>query len=101
MRMSAHAKKVWRKRVGGYVPPDAEVRRILSESVRIQRQHDLFTTRGHRVRVLALYWHPAREIVLKADHRTRKVVTVLTPRTLEEAYENRNRKGLPGLRGSV
>ena len=85
------------QRVGLRVPPSREVEKIISESVRIQRQRELFTTRGHRVRVLALYWHPLREIVLKVDHRSGKVVTVLTPRTLEEAYENWKRKSLPGL----
>jgi len=98
MRMSKHAKAAWLTRVGGHAPPpDAEVRRIIAESVRIQQQRDYFTARGHRVRVLALYWYPPLDIVLKVDHHTDKVVTVLTPRTLEEAYENRTYQGLFGL----
>lgn len=100
MRMSRHAKEAWRKRVSRRVPTDGEVHRILTECVRIQRQRDLFTPRGRRVRVLALYWHPAHDVVLKVDHRRGKVVTVLTPEVLEEAYESWNGEDLLGLRGA-
>jgi len=80
MRMSVHAQEKWEERVGGPIPSPEELAGMIEESVRIQKPRDLFTPRGFRVRILALYWHPGRGVVLKVDHLRDKVVTVLSPR---------------------
>jgi len=98
IKMSCHARDAWRNRVSSPVPSEAEIEKMLAESVVIQQQRELYTTRGYPVRVLALYWHPAQGIVMKVDHRTSKVVTVLTQKALEEKYhEDRKCKALHGL----
>lgn len=79
MRLSIHAEEMWRKRVGDPIPGPDELVAMLSEAVRIQKATDLFTARGFRVRILALYWHPDHGVVLKVDPDRDKVVTVLSP----------------------
>ncbi len=80
---SDHFCDQWRAEVGEDLPSPEDIGRIISESVRCQRYRDLFTPRGHRYRVLAAYWHPARNLVLKIDERDHRAVTVLTPKTRE------------------
>ena len=41
-------------------------------------RHDLFTPRGRLCRVMAMYWHPERKLIIKVDGRNNRAVTVLT-----------------------
>ena len=78
---SEHFCEQWEDRVGGPVPSASALGRMIEESVFCQKQRDLFTPRGVRYRVLAVYWHPERDLVLKVDETAGKAVTVLTPET--------------------
>lgn len=80
---SDHFKDQWRAEVGQDLPSPEVLGRIVAESVYCQRYRDLFTPRGHRYQVLAVYWHPERDLVLKIDERSSRAVTVLTPKTRE------------------
>jgi hypothetical protein len=80
--MSRHAQEQWEKRVGGKPPWDATP--LLNECVFIQQHRDLYTSRGKPYKVLALYWHPDKGIILKVDEKNALVVTVLTKKTLSK-----------------
>jgi len=60
------------------LPTSDEINQMINESIIVQKQRDLFTSRGQLYRVLAIYWHPEREIVFKVDHKKRKVVLLIT-----------------------
>lgn len=81
---TVHFKERWQERVSEILPSVEELNEAISESVRLQPQRDLFTPRGRRYRVLAIYWNPKRKIVFKVDHKECKAVTVLAPATAEE-----------------
>jgi hypothetical protein len=76
IRMSRHAREQWESRVGGEAPMD--ITPLLSECVILQQCRDYYTSRGIACRILALYWHPDRQIMLKVDTKRQTVVTVIT-----------------------
>ncbi len=80
IEMSRHARVKWRSNIGSSPPEGLEITHKIRNSVRIQGQRDVFNKYGHRVRILALYWLPQDNIILKVDHVTRKVVTILFPK---------------------
>ena len=61
------------------LPTPGEIDVMLAESVVAQEQRDLFSPRGRRYRVLATYWNPFHRLILKVDHKSNRVITVLTP----------------------
>ena len=69
--------KKWLENIGP-LPTSNEIDQMIYESIIVQKQRDLFTSRGRLYRVLAIYWHPGREIVFKVDHKKRKVVILIT-----------------------
>ena len=73
----------WRAEIGPDLPSPEDIGRMVAESVYCQQYRDLFTPRGRRYRVLAVYWHPERDLVLKIDEHDNRAVTVLTPLTRE------------------
>ena len=79
MRITRHFRDRWRTRVGGRVPSPAEIAGMLMESVRIQRSMNLYLRRKRRFErfnLLACYWHPMRQVVLKIDESSRERVAV-------------------------
>jgi len=68
--------------VGGPVPDEAEVARLIAESVEIQK-FSLIREPGKPKprRVLRLCWVPERDLVFKVDMDRGRVVTVITPGT--------------------
>lgn len=83
---TVHFEEQWVDRVCPRLPTVDELGDLISHSVRVQRQLDLFTPRGRRYRVLAAYWHPDRGLVFKVDHKRNKIVSVLSERILEGAW---------------
>lgn len=81
---TVHFEDQWRKRVDLVLPSVEELNNAVSDSIRLQGQRDLFTTRGRRFRVLAMYWNPDRRVVFKVDHETRKLVSVYSATMLED-----------------
>ena len=79
MLSTMHFRERWIERVGLALPTPDEIETMLSESVVVQEQRDLFSPRGRRYRILAAYWNPVRRLILKVDHESNKTVTVLTP----------------------
>ena len=82
--LTEHFREQWRRRGNGPVPSEDEVRRMVDKSVRIQKGTELFTARGYRVRIMALYWYAEKDVIFKIDTKNERVVTVLSPETAKE-----------------
>jgi len=76
--LSRNFEEKWLENIGPSLPTPDEINQIISEAIIVQKQLDLFTSRGRLYRVLAIYWHPEREIVFKVDHKLGKVVLLFT-----------------------
>jgi len=85
LRKSAHFDQRWREEIGGTPPSAAELNAMMSECVLLQKYRDVTSKRGRAMKIMALYWHPDRKLVLKVDLKTRKIVTVYTRYTKENA----------------
>lgn len=83
MKLTTHFDERWRERVGEVAPSTREVDQLIKESIQLQQPRVLFTPRGIRYNVLAIYWHPERQMVFKVDGVRKRAVTVLTPKLLE------------------
>ena len=77
MELSKHFVENWKDRVGG-TPSIPAVRRILCESVRIQKGRDILQPDGSKFRVPAIYWHPAKRLFIKIDAIKNVAITVMT-----------------------
>lgn len=77
-KLSRNFEKNWLENIGPPLPTSDEIDQMINESIIVQKQMDLFTSRGRLYRVLAIYWHPEREMVFKVDFKRRKTVTLIT-----------------------
>lgn len=77
MELSYHFIENWKSRVGGY-PSEKAVRRILCESVRIQKGRDVLQDNGKFFRIPAIYWHPIKRLFIKIDAKNNVAITVMT-----------------------
>jgi hypothetical protein len=80
MQLSRHFRERWEERVGEPIPPPEEVEKMIRQhGIRwLQKCRDLYTTKGNRYRVLALYWIKERGIVIKVDEIKNVAITVIT-----------------------
>ena len=76
--LSRKFEEKWLENIGPLLPTPDEIDQMVHESIIVQKQKDLFTSSGRLYRVLAIYWHPDREIVFKVDHQKGKVVMLIT-----------------------
>jgi hypothetical protein len=81
MELSRHFIENWKVRVGG-VPTAGAVKKILYESVRVQKGRDIIQAGGGRFRIPAIYWHPARRLFIKLDSIKNVAITVMTERCI-------------------
>lgn len=70
--------KKWLENIGAPLPTSNEIDQMINESIIVQKQMDLFTSRGRPCRILAIYWHPERDVVFKVDHKVGKVVLLFS-----------------------
>ncbi len=77
MLLSKHFCENWEARVGNW-PTEKMVRSIIKQSVRVQVGRELKDLDGTPFRMLAIYWHPDLDIVVKIDRVKNTAVTVLT-----------------------
>lgn len=79
MIITSHFRERWVERVGTRPPTQAELARMILESVLVQPAMELYKRRQRkyiRHSVLAAYWHPGRGIVLKVDESGAETVAV-------------------------
>jgi len=84
MKLTRHFEERWAERIGTPVPAPGEVEEMKNDAIFIQRSRDLFTPTGRRYRILALYWLPQENLILKIDERRNVAVTIITPETAAE-----------------
>ncbi len=65
----------WQERVGNWPTPEA-VRAYLSQSVKVQQCQNLMRLDGSPFRMLAIFWHPELDLVIKVDTDEHVAVTV-------------------------
>ena len=75
--LTVEFEKKWLENIGP-LPTSDEIDQMINESIMVQKQMNLFTSRGRLYRVLAIYWHPEREIVFKVDHKFWKAVSLFS-----------------------
>lgn len=75
--LTKHFKERWMERVGGWPTVEA-VSHYIEHSVQTQRCQNLFRKNGNPFRVLASYWHPDLDIVIKVDTYNQTAVTVIS-----------------------
>ena len=81
--LSRNFEEKWLENIGPSLPTSDEIDQMINESIVIQKQRDLFNSRGRLYRILAMYWHPGRDVVFKVDHKKRKVVMLTTGRQMD------------------
>ena len=79
MKLSRHFRDRWKERVKSNIPDIKEVEDMIDGALFLQRGRDLFTAKGLRRRILALYWVPDQNLIIKFDEKAGIAVTVLTP----------------------
>lgn len=77
MSLSKHFCENWEKRVGNW-PTVKMVCSIIKQSVRVQVGRELKDLDDTPFRMLAIYWHPELDIIVKIDRVKNMAVTVLT-----------------------
>lgn len=75
--LTKHFTERWMQRVGNW-PTQAAVMHFLRNSVRIQTCKELLCQDGTPHRVLAIYWHPDLDLVMKVDTTNWTAVTVMS-----------------------
>ena len=85
LRLTAHFREQWKKRGNGPVPSPKEVEKMIKGSISLQKDRDVYTPRGRKFKVLALYWNPEKDVVFKVDERRNTVVTVISKETNHES----------------
>ena len=83
-----HARERWEERIGGALPSNLEIERIIGESIILQKFRQTYTPRGMPLKILSLYWHIRRGIVMKMDEKHGKVVTVLGSKEADHGETN-------------
>lgn len=105
LKKTAHFNQRWREEIGK-PPSTTEVNQwIRNECIKIQKYKELFTARGMRQDLMALYWYPLKGVIFKVDERRHTIVTVLTEATLqnsqrfcETSYRKTTYDNMPSIR---
>ena len=77
LTLTKHFVQRWMERVGNW-PTTEAVQHFMRQSVRVQPCRDLLCQDGRNYRVLAIYWHPDLDLVIKVDTVDWAAVTVMT-----------------------
>ncbi|MBI5550715.1 MAG: hypothetical protein HY911_04345 [Desulfobacterales bacterium] len=77
LTLTKHFTQRWMERVGNWPTAEA-VRAFLDQSVMVQRCEDMVRQDGQRYRVLAIFWHPELDLIMKVDTLENYAVTVIS-----------------------
>lgn len=90
LKLSKHFLYRWKERVKKPIPAAKEIDEMVGRGLYLQRCRDLYTARGIKQRILALYWVPDQNFIIKLDEKKGVAVTILTSDTIEEELCNEN-----------
>jgi hypothetical protein len=77
LTLTKHFIKNWGERVGGK-PDIDQVQDIIRNSIIIQSCRTMTRQDGRPYRLLAIYWHTERDLIIKVDEFSGNVVTVMS-----------------------
>lgn len=77
LTLTKHFIDRWMERVGNWPTVEA-VSHFLAQSVKVQGCLDLMHPDGTPFRMLAIYWHPELDLLIKMDTTCNAAVTVLS-----------------------
>ena len=83
MQMTEHFRLRWRQRVDSVLPTPKGLSAMIRGAVCVQKYREVFTPRGRRITILAAFWLPDLNIIVKADMRRNCAITVITPNIRE------------------
>jgi hypothetical protein len=86
LKLSKTFCEIWRRHSGRW-PTVETVSRILAESKKVQRCKDLKQPDGKPFRLLAIYWHPKLNLIIKIDQIKNTAVTVISPKMYSESKD--------------
>jgi hypothetical protein len=85
LELSKHFCEQWRRYFNEDPPSPERIMAICNKAIWLQRcNKSLFDNEGVPYKVLSMYWDPERNIVIKVDWDTKKIVTVITPKSKEQ-----------------
>jgi hypothetical protein len=93
--LTRHFSQRWQERVGNWPTPEA-IADYIRHSVRVQGCEDFTRKDGSSFRMLAIYWHPALDLVIKVDGIRNAAVTVLSMDNWRYGHPNMGVAALPG-----
>jgi len=98
--LTRHFSQRWQERVGNWPTPEA-IANYIRHSVRVQGCEDLTRKNGTPFRMLAIYWHPALDLVIKVDGVRNAAVTVLSMENWRYRHQNMNVGGAAGPENQI
>lgn len=75
--LTKHFEERWFERVGNH-PTPAAVRSFIAHSIKVQSCEDVVRSDGSEFRILAIFWHPELDLMIKVDEIANRAVTVLS-----------------------
>ena len=93
LSFARHFEDNWQRRVGGY-PTRKMVEQLINRSVRIQRCQKVIR-HGEPYRILAIYWHPELDLIIKLDPIDNCAVTVLSRACW--SWDGKDTRHVPGV----
>ena len=79
LQLTDHFCERWREHFGGPPPSAERIAEICKDAVWLQRCKVLYDKDGAQFKNLGMYWDTKRNVIIKVDWDTNKVVTVITP----------------------
>ena len=84
LHLSKHFRERWQERIGK-PPPVEEIKRFMSDSVKVNPCMLLYRKDGSPFMVLAAFWNPKLDLIIKVDMIDRTAVTVLSEENLRSS----------------
>lgn len=78
LKLTKHFRERWFERVGSH-PTEAAVMAFIAGAIKVQDGRNVKLADGSDCRILAIFWHPELDLMIKVDEVANRAVTVMTP----------------------
>ena len=85
LTLTKHFEERWREYFHEAPPSSFKILQIINQSLWLQRCRVLYEADGTPYKLLATYWDPQRNIIIKIDWLQDQVVTVIVPERKKKA----------------